>query len=290
MFNVSLKLREPKGLVVPEGPSFNWARIIKSEFEGTEIAFKAPKHSPKRSNHKGYVPERRYNESNPLTFRNYYDEEQASRGLPDLWRKADFFYHSWAFNGPWFTGPVGELNLMFRLVRVVNYPKDMSLFHPRALEQVIGDYLTDMYSYHKSETRGGIQVFHAPINWQIVTHLPVNAARMEIVSEDFSPHRTIKRMVFFPISDDVMSVLIFWPSRLKNLPRSELDKRVNEQPILDLMEDIIASLQLNLSPRAKAQQEAALSGLEDTSLIKDYPPLKWDNVSEEEKQKILAAD
>ncbi|ACR10947.1 conserved hypothetical protein [Teredinibacter turnerae T7901] len=290
MFNVSLKLREPKGLVVPEGPSFKWARTIRSEFEGTEIAFKAPKHSPKRSNHKGYVPERRYNESNPLTFRNYYDEEQASRGLPDHWREADFFYHSWAFNGPWFTGPVGELNLMFRLVRVVNYPKDMSLFHPRALEQVIGDYLTDMYSYHKSETRGGIQVFHAPINWQILTHLPVNAARMEVVSENFSPHRTIKRMVFFPISDDLMSVLIFWPSRLKNLPRSELDKRVNEKPILDLMEDIIASLKLNLSPRAKAQQEAALTGLEDTSLIKEYPPLKWDNVSEEEKQKILAAD
>ncbi|WP_028885463.1 hypothetical protein [Teredinibacter turnerae] len=275
MFNVSLKLREPKGLVVPEGPSFKWARTIKSEFEGTEIAFKAPKHSPRRSNHKGYAPVRRYNKDNPLPFRNYYGEEEIERGLPDLWRKADFFSHSWAFNGPWFTGPVCELELMFRLVRVVNYPKDMSLFHPRALELVIGDYLTDMYSYHKSETRGGIQVFHAPINWQILTHLPVNAARMEVVSENFSPHRTIKRMVFFPKT---------------KLPRSELDKRVNEQPMLDLMEDIIASLKLNLSPRAKAQQDAALSGLEDTSLIKDYPPLKWDNVSEEEKQKILAGN
>ncbi|WP_339074353.1 hypothetical protein [Teredinibacter turnerae] len=290
MFNVSLKLREPKGLVVPEGPSFKWARTIRSEFEGTEIAFKAPKHSPRRSNHKGYAPERRYNNDNPLPFRNYYGEEEIERGLPDLWRKADFFSHSWAFNGPWFTGPVCELELMFRLVRVVNYPKDMSLFHPRALEQVIGDYLTDLYSYHLDETRGYIQEFHAPINWQIVTHLPVNAARMEVVSEDFSPHRTIKRMVFFPVSDDVMSVLIFWPGRFKNLPRSELDKRVNEQPMLDLMEDIIASLQLNLSPQAKAQQEAALIGLEDTSLIKDYPPLKWDNVSKEEKQRILSGN
>ncbi|MFA7555103.1 MAG: hypothetical protein WCY88_12700, partial [Spongiibacteraceae bacterium] len=76
---------------------------------------------------------------------------------------------------------------------------------------------------------------------------------------------------------------------IKNYPRSELDKRVNEQPMLDLMENIIDSLQLKLSPEAQAQQEAALKGLEDASLIKAYPPLKWDNVSAEEKQKILAA-
>lgn len=290
MFNVSIKLREQKGLVVPKGPSFNWARVIKSEYEGTEISFKAPKHRPKRSNDKGYAPQRRYTEESPLSFRNYHDEEKAERGLLDHWREADFFYHSWAFNGPWFTGAVGELDLSFRLVKVVNYPEDMSLFHPRALEQVIGDYLTYMYSHHIDSTRGNIQEFHAPINWQSITHLPVNAARMEVVSENFSPHRTIMRLVFFPISANTMARLIFYPGRFKNLPRSELDKRVNEQPMLDLMENIIASLQLKLSPKAKAQQEAALEGLEDTSLIKEYPPLKWDNVSEQEKLKILAAN
>ncbi|ACR11584.1 conserved hypothetical protein [Teredinibacter turnerae T7901] len=290
MFNVSLKLREPKGLIIPKGPSFGRARMIKSEYDGTEIIFRAPKHRPKRSNDEGYAPQRRYTKESPLSFRNYHDEEKAARGIVDHWREADFFYHSWAFNGPWFTGPLGELDLSFRLIKVINYPQDMSLFHPRALEHVIGDYLTYMYSHHLDSTRGDIQEFHAPINWQLIPHLPVNAARMEVVSENFSPHRTIMRLVFFPIASDMMARLIFWPGRFKNLPRSELDKRVNEQPILDLMENIIASLQLNLSPRAKAQQEAALSGLEDTSLIKDYPPLKWDNVSKEEKQRILAGN
>ena len=289
MFHVSLKLREPKGLVTPKGPHFKWARTITSEYEGTEITFNAPRHRPRPPNPKAYRPQRRYTKESPLSFRNYYGEEEAARGLPDHWRKADFFYHSWAFNGPWFTGAVGQLELSFRLVRVVNYPQDMSLFHPRALEQVIGDYLTDMYAHHIDFTRGDIQVFHAPVNWQPLNHLPVNGARMEVVSEDFSPHRTIKRMIFFPISNDTMATLIFWPSRIKNYPRSELDKRVNEQPMLDLMENIIDSLQLKLSPEAQAQQKAALKGLEDTSLIKAYPPLKWDNVSAEEKQKILAA-
>ncbi|WP_185231136.1 hypothetical protein [Teredinibacter franksiae] len=290
MLNVALKLREPKGLVTPVGPSFKWARTLKSEYEGTEITFKAPRHRPKRSNDKGYVPLRRYSEDRPLPFRNHYSEEDTARGLPDHWREADFFYHSWAFNGPWFTGAVGELDLSFQLVKVVNYPKDISLFHPRALEQVIGDYLTNLYSHHISSTRGGIQIFHAPVNWQPLSHLPVNAARMEVVSEDFSPHRTIKRIVFFPIANDLMSVLIFWPGRFKNLPRSELDKRVNEAPMLELMENIIASVQLTLSPKAQAQQQAALAGMNDTSLVKEYPPLKWDKVSAEEKQKILAGE
>ena len=289
MFHVPLQLREPKGLVTPKGPNFKWARTITSEYEGTEISFKAPKHRPRPPNPEQHKPQRYYTEDSPLSFRNYYDEEEAARGLPDHWREADFFYHSWAFNGPWFTGSVGQLELSFRLVKVVNYPKDMSLFHPRALELVIGDYLTDMYAHHLDFTRGDIQVFHSPVNWQPLNHLPVNAARMEVVSENFSPHRTIKRMIFFPIANDTMATLIFWPSRIKNLPRSELDKRVNEQPMLELMENIIASLQLKLSPEAQAQQAAALQGLDDTSLVKDYPPLKWDKVSAEEKQKILAA-
>ncbi|TVZ41883.1 hypothetical protein P886_1234 [Alteromonadaceae bacterium 2753L.S.0a.02] len=288
MFNFPLKLRRANGLIIPVGPSFSQARTISSEIDGTTILFKAPKHSPIRSNHEGYTPQRRYSESQ-LTFRNYYNEQQEERGLPDHWRKADFFYHSWAFNGPWFTGAVAELELSFKLVKVVNYPEDVSLFHPRSLEQVIGDYLTEMYSHHRSKSRGGIQVFKAPTNWQLVHHLPVNAARLEVFSENFSPHRTIKRMVFFPISDDILAVLIFWPSRLKNLPRAELDKRVNEKPVLELMEDIISSLELELSPKAQAQQQAALKDMEDTSLIKEYPPLKWDSVSEEEKLKILTS-
>ncbi|TVZ41885.1 hypothetical protein P886_1236 [Alteromonadaceae bacterium 2753L.S.0a.02] len=288
MFNFPLKLRRANGLIIPVGPGFSQARTIASEIDGTIISFKAPKHQPIRSNDQGYKPESRYNESQ-LIFRNYYNEQQEERGLPDHWRKADFFYHSWAFNGPWFTGPVAELDLSFKLVKVVNYPEDVSLFHPRALEQVIGDYLTEMFSHHIDDTRGNIQEFKAPTNWQLIHHLPVNAARLEVFSENFSPHRTIKRMVFFPISDDILAVLIFWPSRLKNLPRAELDKRVNEKPVLELMENIISSLELKLSPKAQAQQQAALKGMEDTSLTTEYPPLKWDSVSEEEKLKILAS-
>ncbi|WP_075186899.1 hypothetical protein [Teredinibacter haidensis] len=288
MFNVPLKLREPKGLILPKGPNFAWARTIRSEVDGTEICFKAPKHRPRRSNHKAHQPKRCYNAEETLLYRNYYDEEKAARGLPDHWREAEFFYRTWAFYGPWFTGVASELRLSFNLIKVVNYPQDVSLFHPRALEKAIGDNLTNLNSHHLDKTRGGIQEFKAPINWQPLHHLPVNTARLEVVSENFSPHRTIEHQVFFPIADDQMARLIFWPTRFKGLPRAEQDKLVSVQPMYELMDNIINSIQLTLSPEAQAQKDAALAGMEDTSLVQNYAPLKWDKLDEEEKIKILA--
>ena len=196
--------------------------------------------------------------------------------MPDLFRQKEFFYHEWAFYGPWFTGAVASLEMIARLTKVINCPESLSLFHPRALEQVIGDFLTHIYSRHVDITRDGIHEFKAPSHWQPLHHLPVNAVWLQVKSEDFSPHRTILNWVFFPIADHQMMSILFRPSRFKNLPRSELDKRVSAEPLHELMENIINGIELELSPEAKAQQTRALEGLEDTSLTKDYPPLKWE--------------
>ncbi|TVZ41886.1 hypothetical protein P886_1237 [Alteromonadaceae bacterium 2753L.S.0a.02] len=288
MFNVPLKLREAKELIIPEGPNFASAPLIKCEIDGTKISFKAPKHKPRRANHKGLSPEAIYRE-NDLPFRDYYDEEKEIRGLTDNWREADIFYHAWAFNGPWFTGVASELRCAVRIIKIVNYPDAISLFHPRSLEKVIGDNLTNLYSGHISETNGGIQIFNAPTNWQPLHHLPVVAVKLQSQSLEFSAFPTIEHLVYFPIADNLFIRIMFWPSRLKNLSRSELDKLVSEKPMLELMDNIIESIQLELSSSAQAQQQAALKDMEDTSLIKEYPPLKWDKVSEAEKLKILTA-
>jgi hypothetical protein len=275
MMNLRLKLREPKGQVIPKGPSFRWACTIRTEIDGTQIQFKAPYHWPLQSNDEAIIPERHYNADNKLRFRDYYDKEDAERGLVDHWRKARFFYRAWAFCGPWFTGPQAELSMSLTIIKVINYPEGTSLFHPRALELVIGDYLTNMHSHHLDETRGYIQEFKAPVDWRALHHLPVNTARFKMVPEDFSPHKVVDHHVIFPIADNMMASFLFWPSQLLSLPQAELDKRVSAKPMHELMEKIIASIELKLSPEAQDQQQAALAGMEDTSLIRDYPPLQW---------------
>lgn len=47
-----------------------------------------------------------------------------------------------------------------------------------------------------------------------------------------------------------------------------------------LCDDIMDSLEVKLSTKALAQQQAALRGLEDTSLVSEYPPLKWEQNKE----------
>jgi hypothetical protein len=132
-----------------------------------------------------------------------------------------------------------------------------------------------MHSHHLDETRGYIQEFKAPVDWRALHHLPVNTARFKMVPEDFSPHKVVDHHVIFPIADNMMASFLFWPSQLLSLPQAELDKRVSAKPMHELMEKIIASIELKLSPEAQDQQQAALAGMEDTSLIRDYPPLQW---------------
>ncbi len=289
--NVRLKLREPKQFIVPKGPSFRWARTVCSDLDGTNIIFKAPRYRAKYLDLEPVLPERRYRSSgssgSSMPFRSMYSDEDAEKGLKDHFERLKFFYHAWAFYGPWFSGTVAELSLSFDFIKAVNFPDSMSLFHPRALEQVIGEYLTFMYSYHLDFTRDYIQELDAPVNWQPLHHLPVNAVRMEAVPRDFSAHKTKNHLMFFPIADDIMACLHFMPSRILGLPRSELDKRVSVDPMYELMDNIINSIQLELSPEAKAQQARALDGLGNTELVKDYPLLKWDNATWEVEQKYL---
>ena len=289
MFHVPLKLRNPEGLVVPKGPSFSRARTIRNDIDGTEILFKAPRHQKFRGSMEKHEPER-YISEDKLLFRNYYDDEDVAKGREDHWRQAIFFANSWAFNGPWFTGKAASVHLCFELIKIVHYPKDVSLFHPRALEKVIGDHLSYKYARFIDEFSGGIQELNAPVNWQPLTHLPVNAVKLDVVPQVFLPH-DLRRHVYFPISHNILASLLFIPHRPHgSKTKVEIDKLVDERPMLDLIDNIISSIQIKLSPKAQAQQEAALTGMDNTSLTQNYPLLKWDKISEKDKAAILALE
>lgn len=286
MMNVPLKLRKSRDFTTPKGPDFRAARVVRTDIAGTQLSFKAPKHRPEHANDDPIYPEDHYAKDR-LPLSSNYSEQDAAKGRQDIWRKRNIFYHAWAFYGPWFTGALSELRLTVSLFRPVNYPKQFSLFHPRSLEKVVGDYLDDMYSHRLVKSRNDIQEFIAPINWQPLNHLSVNAVRMEVLPQEFSPHRTIEHLAFFPLADDLMVRLWFEPTRFENIPRVEMDKLVNPKPMHDMIDNIINSIQLNLSAEAQAQQAKALEGLADTSLVKHFPPIKWDKLDEKTTQAIL---
>ncbi len=282
LIELDVNLPAPKGLVVPKGPNFNRAGKVAGEFGGTKLIFKAPKHSPMRLHEKSRSCAGVYSSVEELSFR----KDKAKRGLTNRWCQFEYFYHSWAFNGPWFTGAFSELQCHINIIKAIKYPKDFSLFHPRALESVIDDYLTYGYSHHIFEFAGNIQEFEAPVDWQPLTHLSVNAVRFKVASQGFSTYRT-EHWVISPLTDNLMVTMVFRPNRLNNLPREILDERVDEKPMLELIDNIIDSIEVELSPVARAQQKAALEGLDDSSLIKEHPLLKWDKLGSVEKAELL---
>lgn len=284
MMNVRFKLREPKSLVTPQGPRA--VRTIRSEIAGTELKFRVPRHRPRNSNNKGVLPDRGYSPGSLQLFSNY-NEEDSALGRRDIFRSREIFSHAWAFYGPWFTGVMSELRLNIKLYRPINYSHPFSLFHPRSLETIIGDYLDYRYSHHLVNSRNDIQEFIAPIDWTPLNHLPVNAVKLAVRQQEFFRGRIGRNYVFFPLADNLMVVMYFEASCLKNLPKEEIDKLVNPQPMYDMIDSIINSIQLELSPEAQAQQAKALEGLADTSLVKHFPPIKWDKLDEQETQAIL---
>ncbi len=281
---VRYKLRKAKGLITPKGPNFSSAKTIQCDIDGSVVKFKTPKHRPLISGEEPIFPAHSYH-LNDMFFRSSYQEGFK---VSDNWETFRLLENAWAFYGPWFTGAVAELVMYATLIKPINYENDdFSLFHPRAFEKIIGDYLTNSFSTYTSESRGGKHHYIAPLNWQPLTNLPVVAVRLQVEADAKVTHDNKQYFLFFPVTDKVMACMHFDPSRLLALSQEELDKRVNESSMLELMNNIIDSIELTLSPEVQAQQKAALAGLDDASLISDFPPLKWPVVDKENTFKEL---
>jgi len=272
---VKYELRKTSKLIVPKGPNFARAPTRIYDIDGTVIKFKAPRHRSYSIKDDPILPKRHSSLENYI-FRSTYAE---GFNVNDNWEEAGFFKHTWDFYGPWFTGVQAILKMYFSLVKPVNYEHQFSLFHPRAFEKIISDYLINCYAKRRSQTRqGNPYQYIAPVNWHPLENFPCVAVRLEVHPDYKVAQGAIRYLVFFPISDKVMAYINFDPSQLLALPQEELDKRVDRSTMLELMNNIIDSFELKLSPQAQAQQKAALAGLDDSSLVKDFPPIQWDQV------------
>jgi len=275
--HVKYKLRKAEGLVNPKGPNFSRAQTIRCDFAGTVLSFKAPKHRPYYTRVKEHLPEKHYTEEElRRRFRCYNDDNHDT---PNHLESYQLFRRFWTFYGPWFTGTLSHLRMHITLIMPVNYEHEFSLFHPRAFEKLVGDYLTLLHG--KPIDKEGNFNFTTPVNWKPLTNLPTVAAQFEVVPNKYAYTVITSHHLFFTLSDQIIANVKLEPNRFKE----ELDKQVSEDSMLELMNNIIDSFQLTLSDEAKQQQQAALAGLDDTSLIKHYPPINWNEQTANQQSK-----
>jgi hypothetical protein len=277
----NIKLRARNSPCELQGPSFTWAQNISFMLVDNVIQIKAPRHAPNNSNLEQFraLPSHNNFECRPIS---------ESRMPSQNWLEFFTLARKWAFYGPWFIGHVTSLN--FSTVVITRNPDNIdskkpyvSMFHPRVFENELCDYLTDSYGhkYDKSEAD-----WIAPINWQPVTGLSIFAARFDIAP--YHMPNTRKHLLAIPITDSHILLFSFSLSEWVEAAHIQNGKcdfahvgqehlRINQEPVLELMENIIQSISITFSPKnqqaydkVKAENPDLEMAVSDTIM-----PLKW---------------
>lgn len=263
LFLHSLKFKEVQGPQILVGPEISQGKDHVFELDNTKFNICIP-----RSNTKVSAESRTWTgkfQSENVSF------ELARTGKPE-WNAYVPLTRHWDFFGPKFTGKFGNVTLSLGIIRPKNEGNTTSAFHPRAFEFFMGDYLT--YSFADVMQQGSPQ-WKAPFKWEPVLVGGIQGVKFSIEHAN-GYQGTRYRCMACPIAD---KQILYLEARLFSHTVSSTDgeNTIHDMASMDkLIDDIFDSVKVDLSPEAAAQQEAAMEGLEDRSLVKEYPPLKWD--------------
>lgn len=270
MFYWSWHLRDQTEFLRPKGPNFARASQKKIDISGTKVSLRVP------ANKTQFNIDKRDPKSS-------YDLTQLQTSLygseGNEWRSLALIRRRWDFYGPWFTGGLGSINLYAGIYSPKPAAEGLNFFHPRALENGIANYLTLTYGNDFSVSRPE-QSWFAPVNWRQHQNMPCIVARFDAVVNKAVYNDGLRSYLIFPlgkkhifIAECVINRNIVFSNKV---PEPTTDEWIDHAPFIELANQVLDSVQITLSPQAQAEQEEALRGLDDKSLIKDFPPLKWE--------------
>lgn len=252
----------------PRGPKVSSARQLSFTIGGSQLNFRAPKHSPHRR-------------QNLSTEPNKYKHEELSGGLQryatdlmanDYWRSRTIFHREWAFWGPWMTGAKAQLAMAVTIVgRDESHEyQNTSFFHPRVFETVVADYLSARYGHNKT---GGAFPYRGPLNWRPIGGLPIFAARCTVCKVGSTDNLIAPEdFLLFPITGKNF-IKITFKQRIFSDDRS--GPLFDTNPVEELQEAIISTIQVEMGDKVQAEWNRIAAHCPDMSLTEHFAPLKW---------------
>ncbi|QKX15815.1 hypothetical protein [Microbulbifer sp. YPW1] len=256
------ELREQNGLCIPKGPNFTRARKYTYDLLGSKLSFKAPKQF--------YLFRPGSEQYTPRWFE--YDLESLKPGNDptQTWWHSLLFSRKYAFYGSWFVGEKADASFAILAMAPEVPPENLNFLHPRAFESAISGYLTAEYGY--DEWGKGVARWRAPLKWKAIDDLPVPAALLH-VENTIDMHRTI--YFLFPITKDRIISLSFSYHLHASGSFEEKESIVSSKPVLDLINNIINSVELKPSPELEKELAELRKSCPDLNVSKNFPPLKW---------------
>ena len=241
---LALPLWSNKKPCVPIGPNFNKAKWVQIDFSGTKVKIKLNRDSPEYWDMEPEHPLKFYDINNPSTFRG-----------EKLW--GDFItrrclLRRYGFRGPIFSGYAAEICCVYSFSRVVSADKNYSLFNPEVFQEVIDQRIIQRY---KSEVLRlyGRNKADAPVAWRVmqVTDAPLPAVCF--IHEPAPEIADIRVITMnFPLSHNIMVNINCEIAQIMGGDQAERDYFIKPEPMLKLVDNIYQSVQVELSPEAKA--------------------------------------
>jgi hypothetical protein len=283
MFNLPWELREQTEPISSKGPSFKWAPRYSCSLSGTQLTIK--------------VPRNRYSVASREVKKlpRYYDVQEWYGATP--WRERDYPIATYTlikcaydFYGDNFTGVSGSIFFSGILIKPLNMTEGLNFFHPRALENFIVSKMTDNFG-DRFSLDGKIQEWNGPVNWQPQANWPIPAVRFEMQADQRCSGDDFESYLFFPVSRHHMVQLTCKvvrhrpPLNLKS--KFTRDEWNDPNPYRELIDQIYSSVQVALSPEAENQRQQAIAGLQDASLVKEFPPFYWQKKHTTEKKSLV---
>lgn len=264
-----LALRYSDSLCDIKGPSFLWAKQKSIFVDGNRITFSWPDGSWFMPGNQFNYFGKKYLSSEFGVETNYFNKK---------WKFRQAAYTNWRFDGPWFTGRLCDVEARIFLLTPAEETAGISLFHPQVFESAITKFLADERdgSLYKDSYK-----YIAPLNWQSKNTINSPAARFESIwkgqSDPFVNY-------CHAVSDKCMAYFSFrintpetgcWLEETK-------EQEVDRKPLFSLIDQIIDSVKVELSPESEARLAEVKTQAPDAKLSESFPPIKWPDEQVEE--------
>ena len=262
-----LKLRDRPEICSPVGPDFSSSTTQSVLLGGTRIVFKAPRHNPSPY---GKTPQRRMKKSYSLKSARVINwNEQPSQS----WQHTELFFRSWSFCGPWFTGHMGGVSCYLDVIQLVESNPQVNFMHPSALETAALAFLTATYGHRVYREKTGKMHYIGPLNWSTLEQLDVPSVQFD-TEKTYSGANPVCH-VFIPVSRSHIVRFALSIHQNASGTREEVDKQVDPAPFKELVDNIVGSIRVTLSPEAQADWDEIKKNNPDAKVSETCAPLKW---------------
>jgi hypothetical protein len=250
---------------IPNGPNFEKAKPYHFLLSDTQVTIRLNRPTGVKFFERLY-PYASYD----IYLDDKFYREVDRETLPRL----DILHFHWGYWGPAFVGEIADLSCVCAVIAPTDLPEGSNLFRPQDLEQHIERIIVREQGDPEDFFFGRAR-WMAPVKWQVIEAGDVYGISYEVNTIP-GPGAERYQFLIIPITKDrYLKVCFRYYQELLGADLAESNRMISPKPMEALVENIIASLDIRLSPEAQQQKAEADAAHPNESLTSYVAPYKF---------------